>query len=109
MKGHKCPDCGVDPGKPHETGCDVERCSVCKGQALSCGCEGHDPSKSAWDGEWPGTAECVQRGWYCMWDGRWVPCTKDTPYAMPDYNRLAYFNAHGKDALYEEKERPGKR
>lgn len=61
-----------------------------------------------WTGEWPGVAECKEKGWFCQDgfgpDSRWgsfCPCPPDAPGAMADLNRLAHFNATGKDNLYD--------
>ena len=88
-----CPDCRVVVGEYHKDMCDVERCSVCGGQYISCDCESdEEPDKRfKWEGEWPGKKECREFGWYSKFvDGKgWVKCSKDDPEATEDLNRLA--------------------
>jgi hypothetical protein len=66
-RSEACPDCGAAINQVHASGCDVERCTVCGGQRLSCECArttAHDPWEARWRGEWPGALECRERGWY---------------------------------------------
>lgn len=98
-----CNDCGAQPGTPHEDGCDIARCTLtgmqriqheCADHCDTCTCTPCDPD--IWTGEYPGSAEAREFGWFCYWlepklgqdYGEWMPCDADHPKAMPDLNRL---------------------
>jgi hypothetical protein len=92
--GRLCPDCGVAPGYEPLDGCDVERCSACGGQVISCDCpesEYENLPRIKWEGEWHGISECEEFGWFTLFKpGKgWERCTKETPGARHDLNRLA--------------------
>ena len=38
MAKKTCHNCGVETGKFHELGCDMEECPFCRGQLISCDC-----------------------------------------------------------------------
>jgi len=43
-----------------------------------------------WTGIWPGTAECIEFGWFSIFSPYgWERCERDAPGASPDLNRLA--------------------
>ena len=52
-----CHDCKAKPGECHILGCDIERCSVCGSQWISCGCKKHDQKFARWTGIFPGSSE----------------------------------------------------
>ena len=94
-----CGDCAVEPGQPHQDGCDVARCTVCGWQRISCD---HGSSDAGWGhiwtGRWPGDEE-VEEGLapelndlamrgatgQLRWDGqRWQPRASDDRAGAPD-------------------------
>lgn len=108
-----CNDCGAKPNTEHVLGCDVERCRLCGGQAISCSCASDidcddqgEPSKKAWkiydaevaalggrlkwSGEYPNADRCREFGFWCKWvDGKgWVECEASDPGAKEDLNKL---------------------
>jgi hypothetical protein len=80
-----CHDCGVNPEEKHIEGCDVERCTTCKGQALSCDCD--SPRET-----WTGIAYekemlyCEENNLWVKWNNGWVKCNKDDDGATHDLN-----------------------
>ncbi len=84
-----CPDCAVEPGNIHYSGCDVEQCSECRGQWIGCGCKSHNPEYVPWTGYWPGTVECFELGWFIQWDGPEMYPGQCDP--SPDLNRWAMY------------------
>lgn len=45
----RCGDCGVQPGRHHHLGCDVQLCPLCRKQMCSCDCR-YDEDGPAGDG-----------------------------------------------------------
>lgn len=86
----KCRDCGVLPGTLHQAGCDIERCPKCGGQYFACGCDDSpDSERMPWTGEYPNLEQCREYGFWCKREKiGYSQCTRDTPGAMEDLNRL---------------------
>lgn len=110
-----CSGCDAKPGSLHELGCFTERCRMCGGQLVACGCaakfgadEDGDATEEAYqqfDAEveklggrmpWSGILyeqECAlarEQGWFVRWAPGWVPCEATHPDAQPDLNRVAF-------------------
>ena len=100
----RCPDCQVEPGNRHISGCDVARCRSTGDQHLMCSGEEHEyngrwygehegPCETdRWTGEWPGVEFCRRMGWYT---DRSFPGLQPGE-RMEDLNRLAYEQARGR-------------
>lgn len=100
MSDETCHDCGAKPGQFHTAGCDVERCTCCLGQRISCGCRSQSRRKrERWTGEWPGKAECRELGLWCVavpvppHYRRYHAADEYTPGKTEDLNRLCEVHA----------------
>lgn len=113
-----CGDCAVEPGQPHQPGCDVARCMWTGLQDIGCGngltaacCRAlrssgndeladaladylslddpdHDCGTDIWTGEYPGLDDARRLNLWCYWGPTWVVCDANHPDADPDLNRL---------------------
>lgn len=88
----RCWDCQVQIGEPHGDGCDVARCLWTGAQRLTCDMldpEPHDCGHDVHIGNWPGTVECIEFGWYVRDTPNGLQrCGPDADGAMPNINRL---------------------
>ena len=88
---HCCYDCGVSIGELHVEGCDVESCTECGMQKLSCECEAED--RETWTGidHYNIRKLCEEHDLYTKWEtGKgWVPAAKDDKDSHHDLNRGA--------------------
>lgn len=105
LKKVPCHDCKAGPGQLHDAGCDVERCSRCGGQVISCGHGSeilgdppNDAERMPWDGFWPFADLAIEYGFFTRWKdlpptkhgppGKWIKCEWDHPDAIPSGNEL---------------------
>lgn len=89
MPKKSCSDCDAEPGQEHFDGCDIERCTDCDLQRLSCECPDHeDYRKEIYSGvAWERTLLLAEENnLFCKWDNGWVKCDKDDEGAIHDLN-----------------------
>ena len=99
-----CPDCGVEVGALHCSGCDVERCPRCGRQAISCSCIyeicGLDPATLATahpDIFRNGPTDAMVDRWDVEWGARAIPWSGAWPgeEECREYGWYAKFTASG--------------
>jgi hypothetical protein len=99
MERTSCPDCSASPGKYHMKGCDIERCTECEGQRLSCGCTDHgDYQREKWSGIAYEKAMLIaeENNLYVKWNNGWVKCSKNDEGASHDLNEATFLLMSGK-------------
>ena len=99
----RCPDCSVLPGEEHALAvCDVAVCLATGHQRYGCpGNDGppdfvvHDCGRDVWTGERTALAAARDLGLWAAYRkpesegvSPWVPCSPDTPGALPSVNRV---------------------
>jgi hypothetical protein len=84
-----CPDCGVNVGERHVSGCDVALCRIHGEQWSFCFRDGSHGA-TIWSGSYPGSEEAEERSWFARRseDGSWVRCASGDVGAIPDINRV---------------------
>jgi hypothetical protein len=90
-KREHCHDCGTSLGMQHVDGCDVEACTECGLQRISCGCD--SDSRETWSGLHHERIMriCEEQNLYTKWSSGegWVPAEKGDPESTHDLNRGA--------------------
>lgn len=91
----RCGDCDVLPGDLHVPGCDVERCPICRQQAIACDHHGvPDSDRVPYDGDFPGRKEAALLGLFSkdatnQGGEMHAECAGDDPWASPGLNAYA--------------------
>lgn len=90
----RCPSCYCGTGYAHSLFCEIQQCPLCGHVLQNCSCDGlvafqYGPTK--WTGEWPGTAEAREAGYFCTYNSAtesYVRCCPTDDGAMPDAARV---------------------